>query len=176
MSLRNTLTTYGCVAKFFHWLIFVLVIGMLTFGYFMDDLPKAYQGMGYNLHKLTGLSILCLMILRALWAMINPKPILSADVPLWQRWLERAVHFLIYAALIAMPLAGWIETSAGGKPPHLGNWQLGLPIAKNENLSDFAYSVHNSLAIVIIVLISIHVLAALYHYFIKKDDILQRML
>lgn len=176
MSLRNTITTYGSVAKFFHWIIFLLLACMLTFGYFMGDMPKPYKPMVYNIHKLTGLTILVLMILRLLWAFTNPKPIVSVETPAWQRLAERLVQGLIYLSVIAMPIVGWVGATLGGSPPHIGSFKLPLPLNPNDNLSDTAFSVHNTLAIIIIVLISIHALAALYHYFIKKDDILQRML
>lgn len=173
---RNSYTQYGSVAKFFHWVIFLLLVGMLIFGFFLDDIPKDYQGFAYNIHKLTGLTILCLMVLRALWALSNPKPILPADTKAWERVIEHVVHILLYLAVIAMPLVGWIASSADGRPPHLGSIQIKFPIEKNAALADGLFSVHNTLAIVLIVLISIHVLAALYHYFVKKDQILQRMM
>lgn len=175
MGVRNTSVSYGSVAKFFHWLIFFLLVGMIIFGYFLEDIPKDYKPVAYNIHKLTGLTILILMLLRGLWALSNPKPLPPFDVPVWQRWAERLVHFLLYAAIIAMPLAGWIGSIASGKPPHLGSFNVSLPIAQDKSLASAAFEVHNTTAIIIIILVSIHILAALYHYFIKKDEILGRM-
>ena len=176
MQLRNTSTTYGAVSKFFHWLIFLLVLAMLIFGYFLDDVPKEYKAVAYNLHKLTGLTILLLMLLRLMWALTNSKPLLPAETSCWQRGAERIVHGLLYAALIGMPLAGWIGAVAGEKPPHLGDFQFNLPIAPSKALKNTAFDIHGYLAITIIVLVSVHALAALYHHFIKKDNILKRML
>src|SRR5579862_5720649 len=119
--LRNTKTSYCSIAKFFHWLIFLLVLCMIIYGYLMDDIPKAYKPMAVNIHKLTGLTILALMILRMLWALMNPKPVLPPETKNWERFTERFVHLLLYAVLIAMPLAGWIGATAVGKPPHLGS-------------------------------------------------------
>src|SRR3990167_7054195 len=172
MLLKNTATSYGSVAKFFHWLIVILLLCMLVFGYFLDDIPKAYQGMAYNIHKLTGLTILSLMILRALWALINPKPELPATDPAWQHSGARIVHLLLYVVVIAMPLAGWIGSSAANKPPHIGDFNLLLPVAQDKALTEASFDMHNQLAIIIIVLISLHILAALYHHFIQKDNIL----
>lgn len=176
MAIKNTTTSYGSVAKFFHWLIVVLVLGMLVFGYFLDDVPKDYQGVTYNIHKLIGLSILIVIILRALWAMANVKPLLPASLPLWQRSGARIIHLLLYVVLIAMPLAGWIGSSAGGRPPHLGDYKLFFPVDQSKALAEAAFDTHHSLAIIIIVLISLHFLAALYHHFVRKDDVLRRML
>jgi cytochrome b561 len=115
------------------------------------------------------------MVLRLLWTLTNPKPI-SLNPYGGERFAERSVHWFLYIAVISMPIAGWVGTSSGGKPPHLGNFVLSLPIQKNKALIDTAFDVHNTLAIVIIVLFSLHFLAALYHHFIKKDNTLRRML
>jgi cytochrome b561 len=94
----------------------------------------------------------------------------------WQRVIERLMHFLLYAGLIIMPLAGLVGAVAGGRPPHLGNFNIVLPIAQSKALAEFAFeSIHNPLAIILIILISIHILAALFHHFIKRDDVLRRM-
>lgn len=149
---------------------------MFFLGYFMDDISdKALRGNVINVHKLIGLTILALMILRTLWALINRKPDLPAGSKTWERWTVRAVHLSLYLVLLIMPLIGWIGSVAGGWIPHLGNIQFNLPIEKNKALSDLAFDTHNTLAIIIIVLVSLHALAALYHFFIKKDNILQRM-
>lgn len=177
--LKNTLSQYGVVAKFFHWLIFFLVFFMIFLGFLLGlevVKNKELSTELLNIHKLTGLSILILMILRAIWASINPKPLLPPGTPSWQRYAERIVHFSLYGSLIIMPLAGWVSAVAAGHPPKLFGWEITLPIPKSESLSDTAFSVHVTFAIIIIVLVSIHVAAAFYHYFIKKDDILQRML
>jgi cytochrome b561 len=175
--LKNSQENYGSIAKFFHWLIFFLIFCMIPLGYFMEDIgDKALRGQIINIHKLTGLSILVLMILRAAWAFINVKPHLPLGTPQWQLWLERSGHFLLYVVIIAMPIAGWVGSVAAGYIPHLFDWKISLPIAKSEALSDVSFSVHNTLAIIIIVFVSLHVLAALYHHVVKKDDVLKRML
>lgn len=174
--IRNTQSTYGSVAKTFHWLIFFLVTFMIFLGYFMDDISdKPWRSFWMNTHKLIGLSIFLLMILRLLWALANPKPFLP-DAKAWERKTEVTVHVLLYVVLLAMPIAGWVMAVTAGHPPHLFNFHFDLPLEKNENVSDVALNIHNTLAIVIIVLASAHILAALYHYIIRKDKILQRML
>jgi cytochrome b561 len=172
--LKNTNLTYGSVSKFFHWTIFILVAIMLTVGFFLSDIPDDYQALAYNLHKLTGITILLLMILRGAWALMNVKP--SGEMALWQQWAERFVHYSLYAALIAMPLVGWIGSVAAGRPPHLGNIILSLPIAANDALVSICFQIHKLLAFFIIALVTVHVAAALYHYFIKRDNMLQRMM
>lgn len=175
MGMMNTDSRYGSVARFLHGIIFVLVFLMIVGGFFLDEVPKDYKGVIYNLHKLTGLAILLLMIIRLSWSMINIKPSALPNTPHWQRKAERIVHGCLYLFIIAMPLVGWIGSSAAGKPPHLGDLSLGLPVAENKELAETLFESHELIAFVIIFLVSVHVVAALYHHFFKKDDILRRM-
>lgn len=175
--LNNSKTSYGSVTKVLHWLVFFLVVGMLCLGFLLDDInDKPLHAKVVNIHKLIGLLILALMLFRALWAFSNPKPGLPLNTPSWQKYAERSVHWLIYLALIAMPISGWIMSVAAGYAPHLFDISFNLPIAKNKVLGDRMYDTHVFLAYSIIVLVSIHVCAALYHYLIKKDSVLQRMM
>lgn len=176
MELRNTTFTYGAITKTFHWLLFVLITFMLIFGFLLDSIPKPFQGTAFTIHKLTGLTILALMVLRLLWALVNPKPALPFGTPWYEHVLERVVHWLIYLTLIAMPLAGWIGSVAAGYPPKLGEYAFNLPIEKDKALSESAFDWHNTIAFIIIGLLVLHILAALYHHYVRKDDILRRML
>lgn len=141
----------------------------------MDDIDdKSLAYLLINTHKVTGVAILILMVLRLFWMLINIKPELP-NASIWERMLEHAVHALFYVLLIVMPLSGWMMSSAAEKPPHIFNWSFSLPVQHSKPVIMFFKSIHNTLAIIIIVMICLHVLAALYHYFIKKDDVLQRM-
>lgn len=175
MGALNTASTYGSVAKFFHWVIFLLVFSMLVFGFFMGDVPKDWQRFVYNTHKLTGLTILVLVMLRLCWALINKKPALVMTSAI-EKIAEHTVHGLLYAFLMLMPILGWIGSSAGGRPPKLGDWVIGLPLGEDKVLKEWAFHWHGIVAWIIIGLVTIHVLAALYHHFIRRDDVLRRML
>lgn len=176
MALRNSFLQYGSVSKFFHWLIVFLVLIMLCLGFFMNGIEnKIIKGEVFNIHKLIGLTVLLLMILRLIWALTNPKPKLPFDTPLWERILERGMHDLFYLVLILMPISGWVLSTAAGKSPHIGWFRLSLPISQSKALASFSDSVHVFLAWTIIVLVTLHILAALKHYFMNKDYVLQRM-
>lgn len=176
MSLLNNPTQYGSVSKFFHWIIFFLVVCMFFLGYFMGDIEnKIIRGTVINIHKVTGITILSLMVLRLFWNLFNVKPTIP-NTQLWERILERSGHFLLYFVFFAMPISGWMMSVAAGKPPHFFNFIFNLPLEPNKSLAELCVSIHNTLAIVIIVLVSLHVLAAIYHHVIKKDNVLTRML
>lgn len=174
--LRNTAQSYGSIAKFFHWIIALLIIGLVFVGYFMGGISdKPTRISIINAHKLTGLTVLALMILRAGWALINPKPLLPLATPTWERVLVRCAHLLLYAFVIAMPLSGWIGSVAAGYVPHFANYVFNLPITPDPALAKLAFLAHYVLAIIIIVFVVLHIVAALYHHYIKRDDILRRM-
>jgi cytochrome b561 len=175
MTIKNTSVSYGSVSKFLHWLIFVLILGLLVMGYLMDDIAdKALRAVVMNIHKLTGLLVLLLVIMRVLWSLINVKPGLSQMTPHYEKWAEKSVHYLLYLVMLLMPISGWVMSSAK-HPPMLGNISLGLPVPQTKALKDLAFDFHYWIAVAIIVLVSMHVLAALYHHFLKKDDVLRRM-
>ena len=177
-NLRNSQNHYGSVAKFLHWLIFLLVVCMLIAGFLLDGIQdKVTKSEIVNYHKLIGVSILTLMLLRLLWALVNPKPELPLGTPRWQHFAERGMHGLLYLVLIIMPLSGWIMSVAAGHLPHFFSYHLSLPfVPENKALSNTMFETHHAIAILIIVLVSIHILAALYHHFIKKDNVLKRMM
>ncbi len=167
--LKNTSHSYGSLTKWFHWGIVILVLLMFLSGYF-DLLPM-------NIHKLMGLSILSLMVLRIIWRLCNPTPELPPHVTKLERILSHSVQGLLYLALLAMPLSGWILATAAGYFPHIGSVNLPMPgIPSSQNLSDWADNIHVTLAVIILVLIGLHFVGALKHYFIDRDGILQRML
>lgn len=179
MIIKNTLENYGTVAKLFHWIIALLVITLLTVGFIMINLPDNTPSRGsvYTVHKLVGLTVLLIMLFRLAWTIINPKPVLPKKAPHWEKWAVYLVHGALYVVLLAMPLSGWVMSTAADHAPHLGNLSLPLPgIPISKTLSENAEQAHEILAWVLIVLIIIHILAALKHYFVDKDNILQRMM
>ena len=175
MGLKNTSVTYGGVSKFLHWLIFLCILGLLIMGYLMDGITdKPLRAMVVNMHKLVGLVVLMLVMLRIVWSLLNVKPGLSLATPRSEQWAERTVHYLLYAVMLIMPISGWVMASTK-RPPLLGRISLGLPVPQSKALRDVAFDFHYWVAIAIIVLVSAHVLAALYHHYVKKDDVLRRM-
>lgn len=178
MALKNTPNSYGTVAKLLHWLVALSAIILLLVGFFMDDIvDKSLKSQIYNLHKLVGLTVLILMLLRLGWRLINFQPGYPASVPIWEQKLARASHDLLYLALIVMPLSGWIMSTAAGHPPQLGAWLIHLPgIPPDTTIKHYAATIHSISAWVIIVAVSLHIAAALKHHFIDKNNVLVRML
>ena len=179
MSAKNTINSFGSIAKSFHWIVAILIIAMLVFGYFLEDFNgKPAQEIVYNTHKTIGIVILALVILRLGWRWMNIQPGYSATLPSMYKTFVKLAHYAIYLVIIAMPMSGWVMATAAGHVPHFLGWfYFPMPgISLNEHLAGQMYELHNILAIVLIVLISFHVLAALLHHFVLKDNVLKRML
>ncbi len=175
MTIRNTSTQYGSVSKFFHWLIFILVFVLILVGFFWES-AGAMKGTVINVHKLTGLTVLALVILRVLWTLSNPKPKIPNARP-WEKIIEHVIHGFIYIALMGMPISGWIMVTSAGRPPHLLGYTLPMPgVAVDKEWAYLAGYVHFILACVLMGLVGLHILAALKHHFINHDNILKRML
>ncbi len=175
--LKNTIDNYGSVARTLHWLIAVLVIGMLIFGFLLESIPKPIRGEMIGLHKSIGLTILLLILLRLIWRFINIQPVLPISVPPWEQIAARSVHILFYLVLLLMPLSGWIMSSLDGHPVFFWkwwNWTLPLPV--NKTLANDFFNVHVTIAWIIIALLVLHIGAALKHHFIEKNNVLRRML
>lgn len=176
--LKNTESTYGSVAKTFHWLIFLLVAALLTVGFLMtgmDASPDKFKI--YGLHKSFGILVLALMALRLGWRLINISPTLPDNMRRIEKLGAHAAHWALYALIIAMPLSGWMMSSASGFPVSVfGLAPLPDLVAADKVLKGILCDAHELLAYAIIALVTLHALAALLHHFYHKDNVLRRML
>ena len=169
--------SYSAGSKFFHWLIAIIVISMLSISFFLDDLPKLYQSLAFMIHKSFGLTVLFLMLVRLLWIQYHGKPKLPKTVAVWQKVLSRIVQYSLYVLLIAMALCGWIMSVAAERTPSLfGLFNMPLPIEPNEALATWMDEAHKTIAWILIVIIGLHIAGAIKHHFIDKDNVLKRML
>lgn len=179
MSLRNTEYTYGSISKFLHWLMFILVVGLLIVGLIMTEMEKgALKSNVYFLHKSTGLLVLALIFIRALWTLANTKPLLPAQTKPWERWAERWTHRFLYLLLFIMPISGWVmSTAADHVPSFYGLFNLPSPLTPiSKPLAKAMGEIHEIFAWVLIAILVLHVAAALKHHFWDKDNVLKRMM
>lgn len=179
MNLKNTTTQYGSIAKFFHWLIFLLIAWQFIIGFFSENVEKGLHLSSslFPLHKQIGLALLLLVALRLLWKLYTPRPLLPATIKNWERILAYSTHALLYISIIVMSVSGWIMSTAAGKAPMLWGFKFAFPfIEVSKPLSGQAGDIHLIAAWILLVLVSLHILAALKHYFMDKDNVLQSML
>jgi cytochrome b561 len=178
MSLRNTTDFWGHVAQLFHWLMALLIFAMISLGLLAKNWPLSPTKLSlFYWHKSFGILILGLVALRLLWRWLNPTPVLPPAMPRWERKAARITHALLYAVMIVMPLSGWIINSAAKFPFKVfGVWRLPAIIAPDKALQQLVAQVHFSLFLLLVILLTLHIAAALRHHFMLRDDILFRML
>jgi cytochrome b561 len=175
---NRKITKYSSVSKWFHWFIALFIIIMLIVGFLLDDMPEQYMRTAYTLHKSIGISILFLMIIRLIWIISVGKPSLPDTVKPWEKKLSRLVQYGFYLLLFIMPLSGWILSVAAGRTPHyFGLFEAPLPfIEKSKYLAELMANSHLVIAWIIIGFLALHILGALKHHFIDKDNVLKSML
>ncbi len=178
MTIRNTPRRWGAIAQLFHWVIVLLIVAQFTLATLFDDLPAGAKKLTLlSRHKSIGITILILALLRVLWRSANLTPALPGTLKPYERSLARLTHVLLYVLLFAVPLSGWTMSSARGFPVSwFGLWQLPNLVPKNKVLYEFLLTTHGVLAWSLGIVATVHLVAALKHHFMLKDDVLRRML
>lgn len=169
---------WSATAKWLHWIVAMLIAVQVVLGWMAATWRLSPTKLElFVWHKSTGILVLLLVMLRLAWRLTHPVPALPAAMPRWERTAAAASHFLLYAAMLALPLSGWVVNSAAGVPFSI-YWLVPLPgIAPvDRHVADVAATAHFTLGILLVALVAIHVGAALRHHFIARDDVLSRML
>lgn len=178
MAIRNTTRRWGAIAQSFHWVIVLLIVAQFTLATLFDDLPAGAKKLTLlSRHKSIGVTILILALLRVLWRSANQTPDLPGTLKPYERSLAKLTHVLLYVLLFAVPFSGWTMSSARGFPVSwFGLFQLPDLVPKNKPLYEFLLSTHGVLAWSLGIVATVHLVAALKHHFMLKDDVLRRML
>ncbi len=168
---------YTRTAIVLHWLIAAIVIGQFVWGWWMQEIPKQPPGLradAFNFHKSIGLTIFLLMVVRLGWRLGHPPPPLP-PMPTWQAWLARSNHRLLYAALLVMPLAGYLGSAWSGYPVKYFGLVLPAWASKQPALKDLCSAVHLVTSWVLLAAVALHVAAAAKHALVDRDNLLARM-
>jgi cytochrome b561 len=178
MPLRNSADRYGSVAQLLHWLVVALIVVQFALASAAEDLPAGMEKLALIArHKSFGITILLLAALRLAWRFVNQPPPLPAGMGELQRKAARLSHGLLYGLLFALPVTGWMQSSAANYPVSWFNLvQLPDLVGPSESAHDVLHETHEVLATALVVITVLHVLAALKHQFIDKDGVLARML
>jgi cytochrome b561 len=178
MTFRNTTRSWGSLSKALHWLIVLLIINQWVIGSRADALPNGIaklQTLAW--HKSFGMTILFIAVVRLVWRLLNPTPDLTTETKPWERVLAKISHFLLYGFIFAMPLTGWLMSSAKNYPV---SWfklfQFPDLVAPSEQLFRQMQDLHHLLFSALVVVALLHIAGALKHHFIDKNDVLKRML
>lgn len=168
---------YGTPAKIFHWLIVALLVTQYLIGWLMPDIHRGMKpGAGMTFHVSVGLTVLILTVLRFIWRLSHPVAP-ESSLPAWQRLSSEAVHWLLYALVLATTVTGWLFASFRG-------WSISyfyllpFPMLASDNAAAGRAidGWHQIMEWSLLVVIGIHILAALAHIFVYRDRVMQRML
>jgi cytochrome b561 len=170
--------SYTGTAISLHWLVAFLILAAFPLGLTMSDLalsPLKLKLISY--HKWLGVTVFLLAAARLAWRATHTPPPLPAAMPAWQRYAAHGLHHLLYVLMFAIPLSGWLMSSAKGfQTVYLGVLPLPDLIGKDKALGELLTEVHETLNFALLALVVAHVGAALKHHFIDRDDILARMM
>ncbi|MEJ8795403.1 cytochrome b [Trinickia caryophylli] len=170
---------YTRTAIALHWLIALLIVSAFAIGLVMTDIPGfTPQKLRYfSWHKWIGVTVFALALLRILWRLTHEAPGLPQRMSAWQRTAAHAVHGLLYLLMIAVPVTGYLYSSAANVPVvYLGLVPLPRIIAPDPTLKEVLKTAHVTLDYVLGAFVLAHVAAALKHHWIDRDGLLARMI
>ena len=168
---------YGATARIFHWLIFLLLAAQYAVGSIMPHIGRNTPNEGWvNWHLSIGAAILFVIVLRFVWRLLHPVP-LSSDLPPLEQMAARVTHLTLYGLVFIMTVLGWAAANSRGWTVMLfGAIPLPALAPKGAAWAHEAGDIHNVLVYVLLGVIALHVAGALYHYFVRRDRVMQRML
>lgn len=177
--LRNTGNSWGAIAKAFHWVIAVVLLVSMYYGWWMTHVAeRSVRVEHYAIHSSIGYDLLLLLVLRLGWRTFDRAPALPAGTARWERIAAQSSHVLLYVLTLATCVAGWLLTGTMRRPLNadlLGVLPVGVPALGRDYHQSFE-DTHKIIAYTLLALIVVHVAAALRHHFIKRNDVLRRML
>ncbi len=170
------MTRYTRPAIALHWLVALLIFAAFPLGVYMHDLPLSPTKLRLiSYHKWIGVTVLMLAIVRVLWRATHTPPPLPA-MPPWQAKASQIVHGLLYVLILAVPVSGWLMSSAKGfQTVWFGVLPLPDLIGKDRALAETLLTLHKALNIGLLAIVVVHIAAALKHQFINRDGLMSRM-
>ena len=169
---------YDALAKTFHWLVVLLLAAQYTIGWLMPHVGRNTKPEGLiALHLWVGALLVLILIARLAYRLFRHVPLVTQDMPRWQVVVARLTHWLLYITLAVLLALGWANASARG-------WSVTLfgivplpPLSPAGAPAGMAAGdIHSDFGWILLALIGLHLLAAIYHYLVRRDQILQRML
>jgi len=173
---------YRRTPRFLHWLTVALIAVQLPIGVFMVyrgnvlNVWDKITGALYNSHKVIGVTILLVVLWRLAYRLTRGAPPDEPTLEPWQKAASALNHWGMYVLLICAPVAGYIGISLFPALDIFGLFSLPAVTAPDKEASNTAFFVHKLLVALLVLLIAVHVAAALFHYFIRKDNVLGRMI
>lgn len=172
---------YSGVARTFHWVTVLAVFTMLPLGLAMTYRGKTlsiFDGTTdalYSAHKLLGFLLLWLTAGRLIYRLLHGAPSDEPSLTWWQRAGSHLVHWLLYGLLLVVPLLGWLGVSLFPARTVFGLFDLPALTGPDQGAANRVLGIHGKLALTLGAIVALHILAALYHRFVRRDGVLRRM-
>lgn len=177
MGLKNTTMEFGTLAKALHWLVAVGIFVLLYLGLEQSGMERGPEKTEIRfIHGSIALAVFTLMTMRIAWRFMNTVPAHPEGMAAWQRLSATVVHWGLYAAVFLQLSSGGMTVATGGKAlPFFGLFSIPLPVEENHDNHEFWEGIHEFSWKIVAVLITVHVLGAVYNHFIAKNDVVRRM-
>lgn len=179
MQARNTDSHYGLVSKALHWVIALLILGLVWLGWVLVDL--GYYSRWYNTalvwHQVLGMLVLALAAFKLVWMLYSPGPAPQAELRPWERGASRLVHWVFFLMMFLIPVTGYLTSTSEGDGVAVFGWfEIPAAIPVSAALRDWSIDVHYYTAYGVFFLAIVHAGAALKHQFLDRHGTLRRML
>ena len=169
---------WGVLSQLFHWIGAALVLALIIHGWWMVEIaPRADRFTHYSWHGSIGYLALALTVIRLLWRWMSAVPPLPANAPTWERLAARASHWGLYLFILGASVSGWALAGTSRRPLEstLLGWSV-PSLTSNRALHGPLEDLHKVLAWALAAIVVVHIAAAFYHLWIRKDDVMRRML
>ena len=169
--------TWSAVARSLHWLVALMIFAQLALGWIAEEMPKGPDKVTWMTgHKSLGVTILMFVLLRITWRLLHGRPA-EPEGKAWELWSARLAHFALYALMVVVPVAGWIAADTSSLPWQYW-WSFATPdlMGANHYIHELFEDVHKAAIWSLVAVVAVHILAALRHQFIKRNNVLRRMI
>ena len=174
MRLNNSITEYGMVAKLFHWLTFIILIIQIPLGFYLVRLDFSDLRVTLDeVHVIGGIIVFYLTLFRLIYKFFNKSPNFSSESFIGQKFIAKVNHFALYVVILTVTLSGIFKKLYNGEK--LNFFIFKIRIDDNFDLADKFYEIHILSNYSLIALISLHILAVIFHKLFFKENILKRM-
>ena len=178
MAARNSSESFGWVTRGLHWVTVLFVLAALPLGLWIARMDVTFAAIKYfSIHKTLGFTVLILTLMRLIWHRVSPPPPPLPSEAAWQDRLAKLTHRAFYVLLIAMPISGWVASSATGINTVVYG-VIRLPNIAPDSVSweVIGFAIHKALALLLMALLALHIAGALFRALSKRDGTLARMI
>jgi cytochrome b561 len=186
LAARSGVVRWSLPSRLFHWVMAFATLGTTALMYYSqvyearadtDPLARAQYTELLRLHKSIGLIVLFLVVARFAWNRYRQRPPMPADLTVAQRRAARLAHYTLYGLMLSIPLLGWFASMAyGGRTHFFGLFELPVIVAKDYDMAVIYRNGHIWLGWLLFALLVVHIGAALWHHFSRRDATLAQML